>query len=175
MAGGKVRWRFAYVWAYVWQCYAPLKVRLFAILSLKDRILTHEVMANRGIHCNLQCVLCADCQLETANNLFFTCQYAKTVWDMIQRELGSTIMVEGETVQETWDKSWQFVKYCGRFSKKGWASGFMCAVWQIWRQRNEMVFRQKALPAYKLANLIIQESQQWLKYCRSSISRSGIG
>lgn len=171
LAGGKIRWRFTYTW----HCHTPLKVKVFTLLLLQGRILTRDVLLRRGIQCDRRCVLCNSCQTETANHIMFTCPYAKAVWEEIHRSTNTTIMVQGDSIQSTWDKSWQRVRRQGNLPRKEWASRLMCAVWLIWKQRNDKVFRGRTIPPTILANQIKHEGDLWMRFCRNSISREGIG
>lgn len=61
----------------VWKLKIPQTVRISAIFCLEIRLLTHENMDRRGFICDLRCLLCPDCALETALHMFFNCSYAR--------------------------------------------------------------------------------------------------
>lgn len=167
---GLIQWRFEFIW----KANAPLKVKLFTLLLLKKRILTHDVMVRRGFQCDLQCAMCVSDHTESALHLCYHCQYATRVWEEVQRLLGRRILVNAGSVQQIWDKSWDFIKLVGGMSRKKWATIFMCVSWHLWKQRNEKIFRGIAKPPCVVAKLVVQEFQLWMKFC-SVVRREGIG
>lgn len=94
LTGGRTLWAFRFIW----KLNIPPTVKIFSYLCLKGRLLAHEVMMQRGIHCDLRCPLCQRCPLETADHLLFHCDYAAVVWNRITIRLGYTIMRKGPTV-----------------------------------------------------------------------------
>lgn len=133
------------VWGYkeIWISPTPSKVKVFAYLLLQGRILTHDVMIKRHMGCELRCVLCNNCDLETTHHLFFSCQYATRVWDRIELHMRSKLMIREDTVEQTWDSSRTSCSIAG--NKKVWTSKFMCVLWFIWRHRNEKIFPDRLL------------------------------
>lgn len=64
---GKIQWPFMRVWT----SRVPPTVRVFTTLMLRDKILTHEVMNRRGMHCDMNCILCVNCPIESTLHLLF--------------------------------------------------------------------------------------------------------
>lgn len=112
VTGGKLKWRFNFIW----QLQVPPTVRIFTFLCLKGKLLTHDVMLRRGMQCDLGCVLCASCQLETIYHIMFQCDYARRFWSWYSRILGYSIMHTGNSVQLTVTKSWRLCQ--GRVTRK---------------------------------------------------------
>lgn len=73
--GWQIRWGHMLIW----RCHAPINVKIFVYLVLKERILTHDMMERRGMKCDLPYVVCSTCLIETPLPLLFLCPYAKQV------------------------------------------------------------------------------------------------
>ena len=132
-SGGTIGWRYVYIW----KTNTPRKVQVFAVLMLMNMILTHDTMCRRGMQCDLRCVMCDSCRVETEIHLFFRCRYAALVWRGIERCKGKTVMKIGDSIERTWDDSWEEARQDGTMERKDWATLFMCVVWNLWKQRNE--------------------------------------
>jgi hypothetical protein len=140
-------------------------VKIFAVLVFRERILTHDVMARRGIACEMRCYLCDSCHFEYASHLFFDCLYAQRVWRVMGAILGYRLMCIGDSMSQTWDRSYRNAMLAG-VSKKEWATRFTCVLWFVWRQRNEMIFRESHLPVEILCNRIKEKGDLWMRFCR---------
>lgn len=94
-------------------------------------------------------------KLERANHIIFTCAYATRVWGHLSTLTGTQMLLQGgNTVQETWDASWEMVRIKGGVFRKEWASRFMYQAWFLWQQRNEKVFRGEVMPSIQVAKRI---------------------
>lgn len=137
---------------------APSKVKVFTYLLMQERILTRDVLQRKGIHCQLECVMCNLGIVETAVHLICHCRYAKWVWSVIASKWGMVIMQplalvpEPTSVQDIWKAAWRNFKRRNNVSKKVWAVRFMAVCWNLWLQRNELIFRGKRLPEMILAD-----------------------
>ena len=129
-------------------------------LDTDKRRCTHEVIQNRGMNCEMRCVLCTDCPLETAQHLFIDCVNARQVWSRFQHLVQFRF-----SIMATWDASW--VNYCQQTGhhKRGWATIFMAVLWSIWRQRNEAIFRSTKLTPWMVASRAAEEARLWSRYC----------
>lgn len=126
-AGGKVRWKYEFLWS----CNAPIKVKIFAVLVLRERILTHDVMDRRGISCELRCHLCDSCEMENACHLLFECCVcAKGVEN---NECPSRVLVNEYRRIDVTDMG-QINEKCfdGEcIKKKEWATRFLWVLWYV--------------------------------------------
>lgn len=137
ITGGKEHWPYAYIW----RLKIPPTVRIFAYLWLKGKLLTHDRMHEKGITSELSCATCAKCTFETAMHLFFQCSYASAFWSRVNMVIGHRIMIEGNSVQLTFDRSWR--NYRGRLQRQTWNTYFIAACWFLWKERNSMIFNRK--------------------------------
>lgn len=77
---------------------------------------------------------------------FFQCRYATQVWNCMGQFvhfLDSTLM--------TWERSWLLYRQKVQESKRTWATRVMEVLWELWKQRNDCIFRQKRMPPCLLA------------------------
>lgn len=81
----------------------------------------------------------------------------------------------GDSIERTWDDSWEEARQDGTMERKDWATLFMCVVWNLWKQRNEKNFKNKLKASFLLVQQIIQEVNLWKTYCRGTVTRKGIG
>lgn len=150
-----------------WWCKAPTIVRLFSNLMLMEKVLTHDELIQRGIHCDIRCVVCSSGKPETVLHLFVTCQYAQIVWHLITSFLKVPLMVPGVSVQQTWCESQRQVKLTGKMDESTWATWFQCTCWMLWKQRNRIIFRGERMPPQILVKRIRDEGRLWLLNCQA--------
>lgn len=124
---------------------------------LMDQILTHDSMARRGMQCDLSYIMCDFCHLKIGNHLFFMCRYAYVVWQEIERNKGTRVMRVGDSIEQTWDISWEEARRGGTMTRKNWATLFMRVNWNLWKQRNEMIFQAKKQYIFRLVQQILQK------------------
>lgn len=146
---GLIKWNFAFIW----KTNTSPKVKVFTVLLLKKRLLTHDIMARRRMRCEQKCVMCVTCSQETAYHLFFRRRYATMVWRGISRCKGKEVLTVGNSVQQTWEKSWEKFSLGAATRRRDWAFLFMCMLWNLWKQRNDKVFSDK----FKPPNVLIQQ------------------
>lgn len=103
MAGGKTISEFKQTWNFK----IPPTVRIFAYLLFQGKILTHDVMERRGFNCDMGCITCDNCSMETAMHLFFQCRFAIALWNRMAALLGHRIMWPDHTVRLTYLTSWR--------------------------------------------------------------------
>lgn len=103
MTGGRIKWHLRKIWKFS----VPLSVDVFTYLLLQGKLLTKDVMQKRNFNCPFNCVLCQDCQLETAMHLLFLCSYSKTIWDNLATYASTSLMVIDSTVVDVWLRSSQ--------------------------------------------------------------------
>lgn len=89
----------------IWKTKTPPTVRIFGYLLLRGKILTRDVLSKRKIHCQMNCVMCLNCGMETAIHLLFRCEYAASVWDELNRRMGFQCVLNQEDVLSIWEKN----------------------------------------------------------------------
>lgn len=154
---GKINWPFMEVW----KSKLPPTVKVFAIMMLRDKILTHEVMERRNMNCALNCVMFNNCPIESIAHLFFLCPYATHVWYLVSQMWGYRLMRPQGTVWEIWRTSRSM---CGQRKTGEWAVQFVATLWTIWKQRNCVVFGGAQLRPEILADRAYQDGKLWIKH-----------
>jgi hypothetical protein len=99
---------------------------------MMDRLNTRDLMLRKQWYLDSEpeCVLCTEAVLETKDHLFFNCDFAQQCWEFLSIQ---------------WDMSRLFSEkfMAARAAFEG--SCFMeivaCAVWNIWRSRNDFIFK----------------------------------
>jgi zinc-binding in reverse transcriptase len=154
------RERTTFMW--IWKARVTPTVKVFALILLKGRLLTRDVMAKRNMMTTGECVMCHDCLLESAIYLFFTCQYDVWVWSSPAQHYNYRFFMTGTDISAIMERSWERTTP-DRY--KLWATTFLATVWALWRERNRCIFQGKGLSAQILVARIIKEVQLWLKHC----------
>ncbi|XP_078178597.1 uncharacterized protein LOC144572798 [Carex rostrata] len=156
---GTVKWEFRFIW----KLKIPPTVRVFGYLLLHGRLLTHDVMINRGLSCDTQCEVCHQCPLETAKHLFFQCGHARQVWRLLSSMLGFNLLQTGDTVQAIVSNSGRACQR--RIPRSQWGTLFFAVCWFIWRNRNRKKFDGIESDPHWIAHQSIKESKLWRKFC----------
>lgn len=159
LSGGRVKWAFHYTW----QLQIPPSVKIFAYLCIKGKLLTHDVMSMRGIECDLQCVLCPTCPVETMLHLLFDCQYARKFWFRFRLHLGFPIMTRRASIPDTVTVSYQRCR--SRLTRKLWGIYFFSGCWVIWKERNNKIFQGKCRDPNGAAENAFKQALMWEKFC----------
>jgi zinc-binding in reverse transcriptase len=150
----------------IWKTKTPPTVTIFCFLLLRGKILTRDVLSKQKIHCQMNCVMCLNCGMETAIHLLFRCEYAASVWDELNRRMGFQCVLNQEDVLSIWEK---LIKDTRGKPEKWKTEGpvlILCACWYIWNQRNSVIFRSvRKKPPDILVNLILAQWEWWLRLC----------
>ena len=137
----------------IWKSKLIPKLKVFAWLLQRDRLNTKELMARKHwqVEGGPDCVLCTTASLENRDHLFFSCQFARDCWSVI-----------GITWDLTLSISHRFVQAKRLFNGPCFMETVICAMWNIWRSRNDLIFnnRQPSLARWKVlfqADLLIHQ------------------
>lgn len=79
--------------------------KIFCFLMLRGRILTQDVMRRRKMQCDLGCVMCGACPVESILHLLLLCRYAVHVWWIVSTQLGITLFKPNLEVELIWHQS----------------------------------------------------------------------
>lgn len=125
-------------------------------------------MRKRRIACDLKCILCNNCPVESSLHLLFLCPYAVAVWFNLSRIVGFHLMTPGLTVQQIFLQSRDTARV-RRIQEKIWAPIFVAACWQLWKERNKKNLGGQVRPPEILAYEIAQDSELWRRYCWKNV------
>ena len=117
----------------IWKSKSMPKLKVFAWLLLMDRLNTKDLMNRKHwtIDSGMNCVLCSSAVLETRDHLFFGCSFASLCWNFIgiqwdcSRPISSRIAAAHQL-----------------FQGPCFMEVVMCAFWNIWRTRNDLIFKE---------------------------------
>ena len=118
-----------------WKMKIPLKIKVFAWYLRRDVILTKDNLAKCNWHGSKKCVFCH--KDETIKHLFFDCQFASSIWSIIQ--IGSTLYPPRSiaNIFGNW------LNGVDRRFKLLIRVGALAIIWSLWLCRNDKVFNDK--------------------------------
>lgn len=149
-----------------WKCKIPPLVKIFVFLMLYGKILTREVLSRRGMQIPIHCVMCSNTQIESITHVLFQCPYAVNCWShQVARILDTKLTCQANSLEEIVHQSWKMIRAQRRMHKKEWMCRFICVAWEIWKQRNAVIFREQRLSSKFLAERCRLQMKLWLKWC----------
>ena len=125
-----------------------------------ERIPVLVNLAKRGLR--VDSVMCKFCLLESeeVEHSFFTCVLAKQVWMWFWKWFGiaAGFPYKFESLVQTAN----LLKYDRKRWKLFWALAYG-VLWEIWKARNELIFRHKKAIPMKVAEEIQINTYNWVK------------
>jgi hypothetical protein len=120
----------------IWKMKIPLKNNFFAWYLHRGVILTKDNLIKQNWHGSKSCVFCS--HDETIKHLFFQCNFACSIWSVIQAALGlypptSIANVFGNRLHGIDSKYIILLRV-----------GAMALIWSFWLRRNDKVFDNKS-------------------------------
>jgi hypothetical protein len=107
------------------------KIKLFIWLCVKEKVLTWEVLRKRGWQGPGICPLCNRAS-EDIHHLLIHCDFTKDVWNRLLQHFSLTFSWIGATISDCFS-SW--------FTEKSAPHSLAAHVcWQIWIERNKVIF-----------------------------------
>ncbi|EEE50937.1 hypothetical protein OsJ_31478 [Oryza sativa Japonica Group] len=143
------------LWDAIWKCKAPLKVKFFAWLLVKDRLSTKKNLHKKTIVPNDICDICNGAT-ETASHLCFFCPFAKSFWDKI----GVQPMIQDVA---------QFHQHKpgSRIPILHYQVFYLLCFWALWNHRHDVVFRGQTPSITSCLQRCIHEAALWAKNLKS--------
>jgi hypothetical protein len=113
----------------------PFKNKIFAWYLRRGVILTKDNLIKRNWHGNKTCVFCS--QYETIKYLFFHCNFARSIWLVIQVASGLYTPTSIANIFGNWlhDIDYKYMILL--------RVGAMALIWSLWLCRNDKVFNDK--------------------------------
>ena len=136
--------------AFVWRNRAPPRVQFFAWLLVRERIQSRENLKRRKVLEDAACEICASAD-ETAAHIMFECEFAKSFWAALHIDLPSLMTTAklSELVPP------QHIP-AGHFD-----SFLLLCCWQLWKRRNNAVFRQQLDPLGAVMRAARDDARSW--------------
>ena len=114
----------------VWKRRLSLKIKVFAWLLLRRRLMTRSRLHRMVPDALVECPLCVRAE-EDCQHLFFACPLAQTVWQ--------TTGV-GRLVATSEEAFWRSLG-SGTFRRKIEWQTIIATLWYLWIHKNEVIFR----------------------------------
>lgn len=140
----------------IWGTTAPLKVRINLWLAYKGALLTSDVLARRHIATPFNCPLC-NSEIETSKHLFLTCPFATQIWTNLCIKFHLPSPPPNLVVLLT---TWRRRKI-SRNIAKDWDMKLAAALWIIWKERNDRIFRNTSSSVSDTINKIDMFTSSW--------------
>jgi hypothetical protein len=145
----------------VWKAWAPPKAKNHAWIALQNRLWTADRLRKRGWeNCGL-CTLCKQTE-ETCDHLFVHCRFTIRIWRLIEVWLGLQGLQTAQWTNLSISEWWSLLAEGASPNRKGLASLTLLVVWEIWKERNARVFRNKLSPSFVILDAIKCEVRLWV-------------
>jgi len=115
---------------FVWRNFAPPRVKIFAWLLTKNRINCRTALVTKNILQEATCEICGQAD-ETADHIFSECNFVRSFWSRIGWNPGYIA-----PVSELW-----LTQTPPRVHADTAHPTILLCCWEIWKHRNEVVFR----------------------------------
>jgi hypothetical protein len=146
----------------IWHKQVPLKVSVLAWRLLRNRLPTKDNLVRRHIlpQESSYCVAGSG-GVETAHHLFLACPVFAPLWSMIRSWVGFSsadpLLIRDHFVQ--------FILSTGvsRARRLFMQLLWLCAVWVIWQERNNRIFKAKETYVLHLLDKVKVHSLWWMK------------
>ena len=143
----------------IWNKAIPSKVSCFLWLALQGKIPVLEVLRNKHVISSDEDISCIWCQRqpETIHHLLLHCGWTHRIWRKLFSwwHLVWALPFSLEQFAQDWFEGMDFK------TRKFWALIGPCAIWEIWKARNEAIFNGKILCWDKVATSVVLKSFQW--------------
>ncbi|XP_025693773.1 uncharacterized protein [Arachis hypogaea] len=144
----------------IWRGFVPPKVELFAWFVLVERVNTKKRLGRLGVIDQLDnmCALCCK-SVKSAFHLFLGFALTWQVWCAWLFALGREWSVPGTLKQhfESWTNA-----SLRKYERKRWLIGFFAAIWAIWLERNDRLFRNQGSGVVKIINRSFVLFDEWI-------------
>ncbi|KAJ4805062.1 RNA-directed DNA polymerase (reverse transcriptase)-related family protein [Rhynchospora pubera] len=145
ISAGKCKFSFKNIW----KLKVPPSVHLFLVLLAHDRILTQDQLQKRNIPFQPKCVMCGNFILETRHHLFEECGFAVTLWSQLHLHQATLLSLLHSLCTPSY----------------GNKVTLATAMWGLWLERNNRIFKDEHRPLDVVLQWIIQQATLFRNYC----------
>jgi len=141
---------------------------LFVWRLLRNRLPTRDNLLRRSIIHSTTSMCVADCDvIETISHLFLACSISLTLWSSVWSWLGLYAVSHNEMR----DHHIQFCYMAGlpRCTHSFLQGIWYACVWVIWKNRNNIIFKNEASRAFVLLEKVKLNSFLWMKAKHTSL------
>lgn len=137
----------------LWKIKALLRIKIFMWLAARNRILTTEILTQRGWQGPSICVLCYNNE-KNLEHLLFRSTYVRALWRLL---FHCKPTIAALLVTTEGDAATRWTRCRGSLSRQSKTSFDLCfvaACWEIWKERNSRIFTAKCSPFEDLGKTI---------------------
>lgn len=142
----------------IWKAWAPLKVKIFLWLAFRKKHWTADHRARHGLEARQECFLC-DQALETIDHLLCACPFAREAWFLICQVVDVQLPPSTPSVCGWWKR---LRHACLPSRRKGMDSLFALTSWELWKERNDRLFRGETKPMAEFLQVIKVQAELWV-------------
>lgn len=123
-------------WHWIWKLKTPQKLKGFCWLLFNGRLLTNQQRCIRGLTTDDRCPRC-NLNVEDLHHLLRECPKAKEIWHLIR---GSRWIenCQGQSLDQWLQLNLKNQER--RIYHIPWGTVFLYTIWEIWKDRNKVVF-----------------------------------
>ncbi|KAJ1702306.1 hypothetical protein LUZ63_002085 [Rhynchospora breviuscula] len=138
----------------IWHLKVPPTIKVFLILLTHDRLLTQQQLLKRNITVQEHCYLCHQNFLETTEHLFCTCPFAIDLWTRLGLPFTA---LQGVRCM--------LMFICSGDNNNRSATMAATAIWSLWLERNNRLFRNKRRNVQAVQDWLVQQAALFIKFC----------
>lgn len=142
-------------WNFIWNCKAPLKVRMFSWLLARDRLSTKQNLEKKKIVPSAICDIC-NSEAETASHLCFLCPFATNFWDKIGVQ---PAVLDVRQIH--------LLKPGQGVPTNHYQVFYLLCFWAFWNHRHDVVFRGQAPSLSSCLRRCISEATLWAEIIKN--------
>ncbi|KAJ4805083.1 RNA-directed DNA polymerase (Reverse transcriptase)-related family protein [Rhynchospora pubera] len=143
----------------LWKIKIPPNIKLFLYLLLNDRILTQSQLAKRNIAFTPGCSMC-NALMEDSLHLFVMCPYVCELWNILRFSLHLQQFSNSHSCKLSLLKTMQRFK-----DNPASLVYFASALWAVWIERNNRVFRASYRDTRTMALWVQEEGRNFFNNC----------
>lgn len=146
----------------IWSSKAPLQLKFFAWLAVKNRCWTSDRLIDRGLPQQPCCPLCLQ-EPETLSHILIQCSYAREIWFKAFRSQAWESFTPGhqDSLVDWWTGASEAVP---QYQRRAFNSSVILTMHSIWKERNRRVTDK----VYKLASVITAGIEaEWRTWSRA--------
>ena len=135
---------------FIWRNRAPPRVQFFAWLLVQERVQSREHLKRRHVLTDAICEVCNSGE-ETAAHIVFHCPFATSFWDTIQVKLPDNMAPS--LLPQLQPPALLPCKHFDTF--------LLLCCWQLWKRRNNVIFRQQQDSLGTILRAAKEEARLW--------------